>query len=41
VSSGVLGEECLHLIQSFFREARAKKKEIPRREYRFDRDDAL
>ena len=26
VSSGVLGEECLYLLQSFFREAREKKK---------------
>jgi tRNA(adenine34) deaminase len=26
ITSGVLGEECLHLIQSFFREAREKKK---------------
>jgi tRNA(adenine34) deaminase len=36
ITSGVLGEECLYLIQSFFREAREKKKENPRREYRFD-----
>ncbi len=26
VTSGVLGEECLHLIQTFFREARERKK---------------
>ena len=26
VTGGVLGEECLHLLQSFFREAREKKK---------------
>ena len=26
VTAGVLGEECLHLIQGFFREAREKKK---------------
>jgi tRNA(adenine34) deaminase len=36
ITSGVLGEECLYLIQSFFREAREKKKDNPRREYRFD-----
>jgi tRNA(adenine34) deaminase len=39
ITSGVLGEECLYLIQSFFRDARAKKKEIPRLEYRFDDGD--
>lgn len=26
VTSGVLGEECLYLLQSFFREARERKK---------------
>ena len=26
ITGGVLGEECLHLLQSFFREAREKKK---------------
>ncbi len=26
ITSGVLGEECLHLLQSFFREARERKK---------------
>lgn len=36
ISSGVLGEECLHVIQSFFRDARGKKKEKARLEYRFD-----
>lgn len=39
VTSGVLEEECLFLIQSFFREAREKKKESPRREYRFDQNE--
>ncbi len=39
IQSNVLGDECLHLIQSFFREAREKKKQnLPRREYRFDQD---
>jgi tRNA(adenine34) deaminase len=28
IASNVLGEECLHLLQSFFKEARARKKEI-------------
>jgi tRNA(adenine34) deaminase len=27
ITSGVLGEECLHIIQQFFREARAAKKQ--------------
>lgn len=37
IHSNVLGGECLHLIQSFFRAAREKKKQnLPRREYRFD-----
>jgi hypothetical protein len=26
VTSGVLGEECVYLLQSFFREARERKK---------------
>lgn len=30
VTTGVLRSECLHLVQSFFREARAKKKEEKR-----------
>jgi hypothetical protein len=35
----VLGDECLHIIQNFFREAREKKKELrARREYRFDEE---
>jgi len=36
IKSGVLSEECLFLIQSFFREAREKKKTNLRREYRFE-----
>lgn len=39
ITSGVLAEECLYLIQTFFRDAREKKKENPRREYRFDEED--
>jgi tRNA(adenine34) deaminase len=36
IKSGVLSEECLFLIQSFFREAREKKKTNLPREYRFE-----
>jgi len=36
ISRGVLGDECLELIQEFFRDARGKKKENGKREYRFD-----
>ena len=38
ISHGVLGDECLELLQEFFREARGKKKENSKREYRFDDD---
>ncbi len=39
INSNVLGDECLHIIQNFFREAREKKKELrARREYRFDEE---
>jgi len=35
ITSGVMGEECLHLLQSFFREARERKKS----EVRLESDD--
>lgn len=38
ISCGVLGDECLELLQEFFREARGKKKENGRREYRFEEE---
>jgi tRNA(adenine34) deaminase len=38
ISCGVLGDECLELLQEFFREARGKKKESGRREYRFEEE---
>jgi tRNA(adenine34) deaminase len=40
ITSGVLGDECLGLIQGFFREARQQKKEQKIREYRFTDGDA-
>jgi tRNA(adenine34) deaminase len=35
ISQGVLAEECLFMLQSFFRDAREKKKEKKIREYHF------
>jgi tRNA(adenine34) deaminase len=35
IAQGVLAEECLFMLQSFFRDAREKKKEKKIREYRF------